>query len=278
MTTAERETSPGPALAAPPGYSWRAWGIFWTVVIVLQVVLLSNNAAADTFLWRSTRWVMGDQDGYSWSKYKAEHAGDPQGAFYTRVDPPWLRMAENKEGQVVPQGRIYKRTEILWRVMRDLGEPVMTFILMFVVWVYDRRRLKAAVMLLGATIVPGVVGWLLRASAGRFRPINLDGANMWELWRGFATPRDLSWPSGHAALAFATAAALSYLSPTGRNMFIVIAVFCALSRVIMMAHFYSDVILGAAIGWTLGWGCMRVLDRILKDPVRVPTPRQTINA
>jgi membrane-associated phospholipid phosphatase len=185
-------------------------------------------------------------------------------------------MGENKDGQIVPQGRIYRRTEIFWRVMRDLGEPVMTFILMFVVWGYDRRRWKAAVMLLGATILSGLVGWLLRASAGRFRPINLDGANIWEFWRGFTTSRDLSWPSGHATLAFATAAALSYLSPRGRKIFIVIAVFCALSRVVMMAHFYSDVILGGAIGWTLGWGFMRMLERIIKDPV--PGRRAAVQA
>jgi membrane-associated phospholipid phosphatase len=231
-------------------------------VIVLQIVLLANNAAVDTFLWRSTRWVMGDQDAYSWGKYKAEHAQDVArgGApFYMRVDPPWTRVGDGG----ILQGRIYKRTEIFWRVMRDLGEPVMTGLVILIVWVYDRRREKAALMVLAATVLTGIAGWLIRALAGRWRPINIEGANMWHLFRGFSETRDLSWPSGHATLAFATAAALSYLSPRGRNLFIGIACLCAITRVVMMAHFYSDVILGSAIGWTLGLMMMPVLERML---------------
>ena len=260
MTAAERERTV-PELATTPRYSWQAWGILWGIVIVLQVILLANNAAMDTFLWRSTRWVMGDQDAYSWGKYKAEHAAEvAQGGapFYMRVDPPWTRT--NDAG--VLQGRIYKRTEIFWRVMRDLGEPVMTGLVILIVWVYDRRKQKAALMVLAATVLTGLAGWLLRALAGRYRPINIEGDNVWHLFRGFSETRDLSWPSGHATLAFATAAALSYLSPKGRNLFVGIAFFCALTRVVMMAHFYSDVILGSAIGWTLGWGCMAGMDRV----------------
>jgi membrane-associated phospholipid phosphatase len=271
MTATTPATTPVLTSPAPPrGYSWRAWTILWAVTIALQVLLLANNAAADTFLWRSTRWLMGDQDAYSWGKYKAAHAAEAARAaeagvpapFYTRIDPPWTRTITGPDGQTALQARLYKRTEIFWRVMRDLGEPVMTGIVILLVWVYDHRKSKAALMVLAATTLTGLAGWLLRATAGRYRPINIDGDNLWLFTRGFTETRDLSWPSGHATLAFATAAALAYLSPKGRNLFLGIAFFCALARVIMQAHFYSDIILGGAIGWTLGWMCMRGLDRV----------------
>jgi membrane-associated phospholipid phosphatase len=86
---------------------------------------------------------------------------------------------------------------------------------------------------------------------------------VWHLLRGFSETRDLSWPSGHATLAFATAAALTYLSPKGKGLFVGLAVACAITRVVMQAHFYSDIVFGAALGWTVGWGCMRVMDRLL---------------
>ena len=120
-------------------------------------------------------------------------------------------------------------------------------------------------MVLAATVSTGIVGWLIRALAGRYRPINIEGENVWHWLRGFSETRDLSWPSGHATLAFATAAALSYLSPKGRNLFIGIAFFCAITRVVMMAHFYSDVIFGSALGWTLGWVCMAGMDRMFRE-------------
>lgn len=258
----ETVSSPPPQLQRQAMGSWRAWAMLWGVVVALQIVLLANNAAADTFLWRSTRWLMGDQDAYSWGKYKADHAADANAPFYTRIDPPWTRTSTAG----VLQGRIYKRTEIFWRVMRDLGEPVMTGLVIVIVWIYDRRKSKAALLVLAATALTGLAGWLIRALAGRYRPINIDGGNMWHLWRGFNETRDLSWPSGHATLAFATAAALAYLSPRGRGLFITIAAFCALTRVVMQAHFYSDVIFGSALGWTLGWLIMQTFDRILKDP------------
>lgn len=250
MTNTMTDTA-APALAARRARVW-AWVLLWLLVAAAQGVLLANNAALDTLLWRSTRWLMGDQDAYKWDAYKKAHAGDANAPFYERIDPPWTRVAA--DGTL--QGRIYKRTEVIWRVMRDLGEPVMTGLIILLVWIYDPRRWKAALMVAVATAGTGLLGWLIRATAGRYRPINLDGANVWHWWRGFTETQDLSWPSGHSTLAFATAAALTWLSPHGKWLFIAVAAGCAITRVVMQAHFYSDVIFGAALGWTAGWFMM----------------------
>ena len=242
--------------------NWRWWAILWGITALLQIMLLANNATLDTFLWRTTRWFVGDQDAYQWNDYKMEHANDPEPRpFYMTVNPPWTRPTKvtkfppsqwaTPDGYLV--AKIYKRSEIFWRVLRDLGEPVMTALIIAIVWIYDRRTWKAAMVVLLSAAGTGALAWFIRAVGGRYRPIVADGANTWHLFRGFWETKDLSWPSGHSTLAFATAAALSYLSPKGRVLFIAIAAGCAVTRVVMQAHFYSDVIFGAALGWTFGW-------------------------
>ena len=144
----------------------------WVALVAIQAILLADNAALDCWLWKGTRWAMGDQDAYQWTKYKALHAGDAGAGLFERNDPP-LR------------GRLYKRTEPIWRLFRDLGEPVTTIMLIALVWIYDRRQWRAAALLAAATIGSGVVGELVRVVAGRHRPIETGGANVWALGRGF---------------------------------------------------------------------------------------------
>lgn len=59
----------------------------------------------------------------------------------------------------------------------------------------------------------------------------------------------LTFPSGHAALAFAAFAALSAFFARGRWWFLSLAVLVGLSRVLMGEHFLSDVIAGAGVGY-----------------------------
>ena len=258
--------------------------VIWLVIFVLaEGVLLANNAALDTWAWRTTRWFMGDQDAYSWGRHKAAHAGEAGAPFYDRVDPPMTRRTSDPRKNNL-DAKLYSRTEKFWRLFRDLGEPQMTAILVVVVVLYDRRGLKAGAILAGAAALAGGAGMLIRATAGRLRPdgkllnpdtyaplldsarafIRNDGGNHWYPFRGFSfDASDLAFPSGHATLAFATAAVLSYLSPRGRWLFFTLAVFCALTRVIMQAHFYSDAILGAALGTSIGYISARFLDRAL---------------
>jgi undecaprenyl-diphosphatase len=55
-------------------------------------------------------------------------------------------------------------------------------------------------------------------------------------------------PSGHATTAFAAAVAIALVWPRLRWPMLVYAVIIAVSRVVLDAHFLSDVIVGAFVG------------------------------
>jgi undecaprenyl-diphosphatase len=57
-----------------------------------------------------------------------------------------------------------------------------------------------------------------------------------------------SFPSGHAATAFSMAVALSYLMPRARPALLALATAIALSRIVVEAHFASDIVVGGGLG------------------------------
>jgi membrane-associated phospholipid phosphatase len=228
--------------------------VLWVVLGVVEGILLMNHAAVDTWAWRGTRWFVGDQDAFVVKDYQALHPPTATSPFYERWASPM-------------RGRFYKRTEKVWRLFRDMGEPYIVIGVMAIVWIYDRRGWRAAVMVLAGAGAGGGLGALLGVTAGRFRPIVTDGVNRWEFLRGFqAGAGDLSWPSGHSTLAFAVAGVLAYLSPKGRWLFVVLAGMCAVTRVVMQAHFWGDVVFGSVLGWTVGWWVAVGVERVVGGP------------
>jgi membrane-associated phospholipid phosphatase len=175
-----------------------------------------------------------------------------------------------------PNTRFYRATSNLWLVLKSFGEPWMIVLMAVFVGVYDRRRWLMAGSFVMAVLLAGGLAALLRILDGRYRPTHINGGWQWEWFRGFHDGTDLSFPSGHATAAFAAAAVFSYLSPKGRFFFVAVAAGTAISRVIAGAHFYSDVLLGGALGWTVGWFVFSLLCRLLPRPTgseaSEPTP------
>jgi membrane-associated phospholipid phosphatase len=82
-------------------------------------------------------------------------------------------------------------------------------------------------------------------------------------WPCLADTRYHSFPSGHAATAFAVAAALARAAPGRRRVWLAVAAGIGASRVLLNAHFLSDVVGGGVIGWWGGGQGQRIADRYL---------------
>ena len=101
-----------------------------------------------------------------------------------------------------------------------------------------------------ATALPGLVVTVVKRLIGRVRPSVVGPfAYVPFSWR----PDYASMPSGHATTAFAVAVALGAVWPRARPLLWLYAVVIALSRVIIAAHYPSDVIAGACVG---GFGAL----------------------
>ena len=99
-----------------------------------------------------------------------------------------------------------------------------------------------------ATSGAGLLTDLLKPLVGRTRPKLLFQNDLFTFHpfsHGFVWT---SFPSGHTTTAFAVAAALSLLFPKGRFFFMLYAVLVGLSRIMVTAHYPSDVMAGALIG------------------------------
>src|SRR5262249_17318250 len=99
-----------------------------------------------------------------------------------------------------------------------------------------------------AIALPGLFDSILKRLIGRARPFvggHGDPFNFAPLaWR----PDFASLPSGHATTAFAALVAIGLVWPRLRGIMALYAVAIAASRMILLAHFPSDVIAGAALG------------------------------
>jgi membrane-associated phospholipid phosphatase len=110
------------------------------------------------------------------------------------------------------------------------------------------RALSAVPAFLFAVVaVSGLTTDLLKVMIGRARPKLLFAAHLYG-FDGFALRPDYwSFPSGHATTIIALAAALTILWPRHVLFYAFFAAIVALGRVVVGAHYPSDVMAGAFI-------------------------------
>jgi membrane-associated phospholipid phosphatase len=105
--------------------------------------------------------------------------------------------------------------------------------------------------LFAAVALPGLVFTIVKRLIGRARPLVEGGADPFIYHPLGWSVEYASFPSGHATDAFAIATAVGALWPRTRPVMWTYAVLIALSRIVLTAHFPSDVIAGAVVG-TMG--------------------------
>jgi membrane-associated phospholipid phosphatase len=139
------------------------------------------------------------------------------------------------------------------QAMQQFGEAFGVTLVVIVAWCMDRSRRRPIVLTASCVFLVGAITAGLKLLPGRERPSVNDGRTAWHgpVLPGAMNP-DPSFPSGHAAAAFAFAACLCRMYPNGRPAFLLLALLCGASRVVSSKHFVTDVIAGAWLGSELG--------------------------
>jgi undecaprenyl-diphosphatase len=115
------------------------------------------------------------------------------------------------------------------------------------------QRVLATIMvrvgfLFTAIAVPSLFVTIIKRLIGRARPM-VGGSLDPFLYSPFVWRADYAgMPSGHATTAFAVLVAFGTLWPRSRTLWLVYALLIAVSRVVVNAHYPSDVLAGALVG------------------------------
>jgi len=117
-------------------------------------------------------------------------------------------------------------------------------------WSYtgDSRLKNAALVSLESEIFTMAAVFIIREAVGRASPNQNKGAIHFRPFSG-----DDSFPSGHAAVSFATAAVFAdrFAQPVGGVAY-GLATAVAVARIYSDKHFASDVVAGGLLGWVIG--------------------------
>jgi len=151
---------------------------------------------------------------------------------------------------------------------QDFAQLISIVVAVVIVATYDRRRRWIIASLIGSQIVANVAYNSIKYAVGRYRPLpaietvadlpSLNASRTWIGWRPGNRSQDTqSFPSGHSAAAFALAAVLARFYARLAWMFWTLACGCAASRYLTAAHWPSDCLAGALIGYLAAFVCLR---------------------
>lgn len=155
----------------------------------------------------------------------------------------------------------FRLCEIVGDMAGGGGEALL---LLTVAVIFSRTRISRVPQLVAITLGGGLLADVVKISIFRGRPYknDLSVATFESTFHGLfplfsAGSNGQSFPSGHAATAIGLAAALSILFPRGRWFFASLALTVAACRVIVHAHFPTDVAAALMLGGASAYACQR---------------------
>ncbi len=124
----------------------------------------------------------------------------------------------------------------------------------------------------------GILSQLIKHLVGRARPLLIDELGPWHFDLFSIKAVLASFPSGHTVSIFAAAASLSFFMPHRAAVFFALALPVAASRMIIGAHYPSDVLAGFLLGLGSALAVARFFARrkiafTLKAEDLLPKPR-----
>lgn len=161
------------------------------------------------------------------------------------------------------------------RLLRSAGYVPTWLLGALGLWLAGRHRLRVSDDAAGASnrlaslrrqawllaLVPAVAGGLaelIKIGVRRLRPAAESAAYGFRPYDvDFWSTRGLGFASSHTAVAFGAAALLARLYPGSAPVWYLLAVGCAATRVLAGAHYLSDTVGAAALGWLLAEAAWR---------------------
>jgi membrane-associated phospholipid phosphatase len=155
-------------------------------------------------------------------------------------------------------------TSVLLKFVEKLGNGGGVIAMLVALVILDRRVVGRLPQLLAASLGAGLIADCLKLCVDRGRPYSLDlaTATFSSTFHGWFpllpnAAGEQSFPSGHATTIAGLAVALAILYPRGRWLFGVVVAAVMTQRVIVHAHFPTDVTTGAIVGAVWGRQCFR---------------------
>lgn len=144
------------------------------------------------------------------------------------------------------------------QISKAPGTYYVSLVIAAILWCWPGRGVRAACFLLLSGAVAGLFYATGKWMVGRSRPIFDNGKFnshpfAFDYFHGglhglLMNHPNLSFPSGHTCLAFASATALAMMIPRWSGVFFTIALIVAAERIFEGAHYVSDVVAGAGLG------------------------------
>jgi membrane-associated phospholipid phosphatase len=146
-------------------------------------------------------------------------------------------------------------------MFEPFGHGLGVVVLLLVLHQLDPRRRWAIPRVAVCAMAAGGAADLLKMLIVRTRPNDLSITFDGPVWTTFGRWLPMlsgnstaqSFPSAHTATACGLAAALIWLYPNGRRLFVVLAALVGCQRIVAGAHYPSDVLIGAAAGCLVAW-------------------------
>jgi len=137
--------------------------------------------------------------------------------------------------------------DILMVSFTVLGLPYVLGVLSVPLWM--RAKKEQAIDLVILIVIVSVLVELVKLVVGRERPFDVLTEVNGVSFGGFSKASDPSFPSAHAARAFAVAVLLTYGRPRGQaSVAVGVAAMIGISRIYLGVHWPSDVLAGALLG------------------------------
>ena len=145
--------------------------------------------------------------------------------------------------------------DTIFRFLSFQGSAIIIWIIIFCIFfIYEERKEKKFIVYFATIIIISAVltNYVFKTAFHRQRPLPpLKTITL-------TCPKDFSFPSGHSAIAFASAYTLSRFDKKRRYVYYLIASLIAISRIYLYCHYFLDTLGGALLGSSVAWLFMKI--------------------